>query len=159
MTGLAARLVLPKLPWRLIGAIGIAVVLLIVAWRIHHAGYEACKVEAESQRNKDVAAAQSSRLKWYEDQITDYKSKLEKQEADSAKLASDLSAANSQKQALQSALARARLVTREPSTVPGNPPVVRLSPWLRICLNAAITGAADQVASCEALGVHPPATP
>jgi hypothetical protein len=30
--------ILGKLPWRLIGAIGIAVALLIVAWRIHHAG-------------------------------------------------------------------------------------------------------------------------
>jgi len=46
----------PKIPWRLIGAIGIAVALLIVAWRIHHHGYKAGVAEITVKWQADTAA-------------------------------------------------------------------------------------------------------
>lgn len=131
-----------------------AIALAILAWRIaawREAYAELPAVKESLTAEKEGRAAD---LKAWKDEVSAYTARLAKQEADTAALSATLTQAQDRAQSLQSALSRARLVNREPSPVPGDPPVVRLSPAVRLCINAAITGAPADAADCQAIGMR-----
>lgn len=148
--------------WKFRKAIGIAVAALAVIWAIHSYGsrrYDAGRAAETAKWEKLVADAKTDRIASYEAQIIAANAAQAKAQADSAALAGKLTDAATLTQTLQTALTRARLVSRETSPIPGCPDVPRLSRGLRVCLNAASTGAASAAQDCEAAGVRVPGTP
>ncbi len=142
---------------RLAGYAVAAVALAVVAWRIaawHKAYTELPQVKESLTAERKGRAADA---KAWKDEVSAYTARLAKQEADTAALSASLVQAQDRAQSLQNALSRARLVNREPSPVPGDPPVVRLSRAVRLCVNAAITDTPADAADCQAVGMRVPA--
>lgn len=121
----------------------------------HHAG----TVDERQKWEAKVSQARQERIDEYETQIRDGKAKLAKLEADSAALGKTVTDEQGKNKRLSDALARANLVTHDPNPIAGQPPVVRLSRQLRLCVNAAALGTESEIAGCEAYRVPVSATP
>jgi hypothetical protein len=138
-------------PYALLLKVGLVVAILGATWlHGHHRGV----TSTEAKHQVELSAAKSARIKQYEDQIVAQQAKAQQLEADSDKLQAQLDQQLGQNHILIDALSRVPLVTHEPNPVPGGAPIVRLTPAVRVCLNAATIGTAGAAADCKAIGVR-----